>query len=286
MSVAPSVTTQFWYTAGKQPHNPGAEPFIEFLAALSDTADEEVPKVFSMSYADDENQVDEPYARRVAVELQKAAARGITLVVASGDFGVAGNTNQICNGKPFIPTFPASSPYITAVGGTWYHDPEIAFQISGGGFSNYFQRPLYQQKAVQAFLESAATAGKLPPKHRYNATGRAFPDIAAQSANFPVKVKGADDAAYGTSAAAPVVAAVIALLNDERLAAGKSTLGLINPMLYAALDQGIDIFNDIIDGHNPGCGSPGFYAQKFWDPVTGVGTPNFGRLLHYVLSLP
>jgi hypothetical protein len=42
MSVAPSVATQFWYTAGKQPHNPGAEPFIEFLAALSDTADEEV----------------------------------------------------------------------------------------------------------------------------------------------------------------------------------------------------------------------------------------------------
>ena len=50
---------------------------------------------------------------------------GISMLVASGDFGVGGNTNQICHGKPFIPTFPASSPYVTAVGGTWYQNPGI-----------------------------------------------------------------------------------------------------------------------------------------------------------------
>jgi tripeptidyl-peptidase-1 len=70
---------------------------------------EQVPKVFSISYADDENEVEEAYAQRVSVELLKAAARGITMLAASGDFGVGGNTNQICHGKPFVPTFPGKS---------------------------------------------------------------------------------------------------------------------------------------------------------------------------------
>jgi len=284
MGVAPSVSTEFWYTAGTQPHNRGAEPFVEFLAALSSTPDMSVPKVFSISYADDENQVDLAYARRVSVELQKAGARGISLLVASGDFGVGGNTDQICHGKPFIPTFPASSPYITAVGGTWQQKPEVAFEISSGGFSNYFARPQYQEKAVRAFFKTAH--GTLPPKHRYNATGRGIPDIAAQSANFPIKVKGKDDAGYGTSAAAPVVAAIVSLLNDERLAVGKSTVGFLNPLIYSILDHGLGLFHDITSGHNPGCGSPGFSAQQGWDPVTGAGTPEFGKLLEYVLSLP
>ena len=68
-----------------------------------------MPKVFSISYADDENEVDVAYAQRVSVELLKAAARGITMLAASGDFGVGGNTNQICHGKPFVPTFPGKS---------------------------------------------------------------------------------------------------------------------------------------------------------------------------------
>lgn len=280
MSVAPAVSTEFWYTSGSQPHNPGAEPFVEFLAALSRTPDKTVPKVFSISYADDEDQVEVGYARRVSVELQKAGARGLSMLVATGDGGVGGNTDQRCNGKPFIATFPASSPYITAVGGTWNQHPEVGFQISSGGFSNVFARPQYQHKAVHSFLKSAA--GTLPSKHRYNATGRAFPDVAAQSASFCIKVKGKDDQGYGTSAAAPVVAAVIALLNDERVAKGKSTLGFVNPLVYAHLA----LFNDVTAGHNPGCGSSGFSALAGWDPVTGAGTPDFGKLLELVLSLP
>ena len=211
MSVAPGVATEFWYTSGTQPHNPGAEPFVEFLAAISETPDTNVPKVFSISYADDENQVELAYARRVSAELQKAAARGISMLVASGDFGVAGNTNQICHGRPFIPTFPAACPFITVVGGTWCQKPEIAFEISSGGFSNYFARPQYQDKAVGWFLKSARKAGKLPPPHRYNATGRAFPDISAQSANFPIRVKGADDAACKFRCPPPYVSYLCAI---------------------------------------------------------------------------
>ena len=76
----------------------------------------------------------------------------------------------------------------------------------------------------------------------------------------------------GTSAAAPVVAALVTLLNDARIAAGKSSLGLLNPLLYSIADGDQQaVFNDITDGHNPGCGSPGFWAGVGWDPVTGVG---------------
>ena len=61
--------------------------------------------------------------RACARLLVSAHLAGISMLVASGDFGVGGNTNQICHGQPFIPTFPASSPYVTAVGGTWYQNP-------------------------------------------------------------------------------------------------------------------------------------------------------------------
>lgn len=80
---------------------------------------------------------------------------------------------------------------------TGFNASEVAFQISSGGFSNYFARPRYQHDAVHAFLYRAEKSGKLPPPGRYNHTGRGFPDISAQSANFPIKVKGSDDAAYG-----------------------------------------------------------------------------------------
>ena len=65
----------------------------------------------------------------------------------------------------------ASSPFITSVGGTWSQLPEIAFQVSSGGFSNYFARPKYQDKAVQGFLSAAKLAKRLPPASKYNATG-------------------------------------------------------------------------------------------------------------------
>jgi tripeptidyl-peptidase-1 len=78
----------------------------------------------------------------------------------------------------------------------------------------------------------------------------------------------------------------VSLLNGARLAAGKTTLGLLNPLLYSILDREPSIFHDITSGNNPGCGSPGFAAQAGWDPVTGVGSPDFGKLVDFVLGLP
>ena len=101
--------------------------------------------------------------------------------------------------------------------------------------------------------------------------------------------------ADGTSAASPAFAGLVALINDARMQQKKSPLGFLNPLIYTLdlLDK--SAFNDITSGNNPGCGTPGFnvsdlvsfrydysdrcgQATAGWDPVTGLGTPNFGIL--------
>lgn len=101
----------------------------------------------------------------------------------------------------------------------------------------------------------------------------------------------------GTSAASPVFASVIALLNDVRLRAGKPALGFLNPFLYS---KGFKALNDITAGQSDGCNGydtqsgqevPGvipipwahWNATAGWDPVTGLGTPDFEALKKLVL---
>jgi tripeptidyl-peptidase-1 len=71
-------------------------------------------------------------------------------------------------------------------------------------------------------------------------------------------------------------------INEHRLSAGKSSVGFINPALY----KRPDVLNDITNGTNPGCGTNGFDSVKGWDPVTGLGTPNFPKMLEMFMSLP
>ena len=72
-------------------------------------------------------------------------------------------------------------------------------------------------------------------------------------------------------------------LNEERLAASKGLIGFLNPTLYS----NPDMFNDITEGYNWGCNaSIAFYAQKGWDPLTGLGTPNYPKMLKVFLELP
>ena len=92
----------------------------------------------------------------------------------------------------------------------------------------------------------------------------------------PVVVDGRTEAVSGTSCASPTFASVVALLNDRLLAAGKSPLGFLNPFLYST---GSAALNDVTSGSNSGCFSSGFSAKAGWDPVTGLGTPNFEKLL-------
>ncbi|KAF9561786.1 subtilisin-like protein [Agrocybe pediades] len=258
------------------------------------------PHTVSVSYLQDESGVTPAFANRQCSEYAKLGLMGTTVFHSSGDNGVAGN-GGIClnaqhqpvrNGTVFNPGFPASCPFVTAVGatqvnpGSTVNDPEGACEqviFSGGGFSNIFPLPSFQADAVKSFLKNHP-----PPftNGQFNNSGnaRAFPDISANGANYVIGIDGEFELVFGTSASSPVVGSIFTLVNDARLAIGKRPVGFLNPLLYNPLFQGA--FNDITSGGNQGCGTPGFTATKGWDPVTGVGTPNLTKLLVLALVLP
>ncbi|KAF7317714.1 Subtilisin-like protein [Mycena kentingensis (nom. inval.)] len=248
------------------------EPYLQWLNfVLNQTT---IPQTFTTSYGDDEQTVPRDYATSVCNLFAQVGARGGTLFFSSGDSGVgAGScrTNDGTNRVIFQPSFPASCPFVTTVGGTTRVNPEVGVSFSGGGFSRYFARPTYQTAAVSAFLARLGTqfAGL------YNATGRAYPDVAAAGSGFQVVVGGRTISVGGTSASSPAVAGVISLLNDFRISQGKAPLGFLNPLIYSTASTG---FNDITSGSNPGCGTSGFTAGPGWDAMTGWGTPDFLRL--------
>ncbi|KAI0696988.1 peptidase S8/S53 domain-containing protein [Cerioporus squamosus] len=242
---------------------------------------EKTPAVLTTSYGYDETEWEGAHD----VEL---GARGTTVIFSSGDGGVAGsyfNPDQSCDDGAFVPSFPSTCPFVTSVGATQGIDPERAAPYSAGGFSNIFPRPIWQKDAVNRYLD--ALQGQGGPAYEkldglYNATGRAFPDVAVQGTGYVVYVAGERRLARGTSAAAPVFASMVALLNDERLREGKQKLGWVNPLFYRAAEEerrtGRRVFNDVRQGSNPGCGTDGFPAMEGWDAVTGLGTPDYERL--------
>ena len=116
----------------------------------------------------------------------------------------------------------------------------------------------------------------------WNATGRGYPDISALAVDYCEIGTGGALAVSGTSAAAPVTAAVFARLNGLRLAAGQAPLGWLNPFIY----QNGDAFNDVTTGRNGGTSKEGFTATSGWDPASGWGTPNFEALATRVSALP
>ncbi|KAF9645510.1 subtilisin-like protein [Thelephora ganbajun] len=263
---------------GNTPTNTN-EPYLSFLDFILDQGN--IPQTITTSYGDDEQTVPRDYAEAVCNGFAKLGARGSSVLFSSGDSGVGGGdclTNDGKNRTEFLPIFPASCPYVTTVGGTNGTAPERAALFSGGGFSNYFGRPSYQSQAVETFL---GTLGDQTYTGLFNASGRGFPDVAAQGLNFQVVVGGKIYSVGGTSASSPTFAAVVSLLNDARITAGLPSLGFLNPWLYT---EGFKGLNDIVSGNNPGCGTDGFKAVKGWDPVTGLGTPNFGLLKHLVVN--
>ena len=94
----------------------------------------------------------------------------------------------------------------------------------------------------------------------------------------------------GTSAATPIIAGIVTLLNDFRLNNGKKPLGFLNPLLYQAAAANPATFNSVNSGNNKGtigtvC-TYGYGAWNGWSPVTGLGTPNYQNLLNYIKTLP
>ncbi|RDI78626.1 hypothetical protein Vi05172_g11355 [Venturia inaequalis] len=262
------------------------EPYLAWVTNILALGDKEIPYVISTSYADNEQTVSREYAEKVCQAFATLGTRGVSLLFGSGDEGVGGNGNCFANSPPykrtFLPEFPSSCPWITSVGATYQFNPEIAAYdkrtkvpfTSGGGFSDYFKRPEYQEEAVSEYLRKNANF----PQYAglFNPLGRAYPDIAAQGVNYSTVWNSRIIPVDGTSASTPAAAAIIALVNDALLNAGKKTLGFLNPFLYQG---GYKAFNDIVSGSADGCDVKGFTAGPGWDAVTGFGTPNFPEIL-------
>jgi len=265
------------------------------------------------------------YINRTNVEFQKVGLLGVTVLVASGDSGAHGRTDESCILNPKMhPAYPAASPFVTAVGGTQYSgdvsttgvtapvctggklslpcagtghevtastDPKCngcrqqrARITSGGGFSNLSPQPSWQHDAVAAYLEQTDS---LPPAKDFNAAGRGYPDVSALSHQYVVELNGSLGLVDGTSAATPVMAGLVTLINAHRAANGRPTVGFLNPLLYKVFAADPTAFNDITEGSNActesGClCKTGFSATKGWDAATGLGSPNFGRLIEAI----
>lgn len=293
------IPVTYYFAAGTPPHtatrpNSGRdnEPFLSLFHYLLSVPDDELPSVVSLSYLDTESTVPEAYARRVCSYAALLGLRGVTLVVGSGDDGVGPADASKCGAgdtspPQFTPWFPASCPYVTAVGGTAtppneiVADREHAGYVSGSGFSNYFARPAWQQAVVDRYLNAS-----VDPAYRayFHMNGRAYPDVAAQSAHVAMEYKSNQVKLSGTSVSAPLFASVAALLNDARLAANQTRLGFLNPLLYGRLSRAPGAFHDIREGGSSGCGLPGFNATDGWDVASGFGTPSFPALRDAVLD--
>ncbi len=130
-----------------------------------------------------------------------------------------------------------------------------------------------------------ANTANLPPFAFFNRSGRAFPDLAAVGENVLIVSSGQIGPVDGTSCSAPIFSGMVSSMNEQRMKAGKSPLGYLNPLLYKMVVDVPNTFYDVTQGSNPFDPCPGFPAAKGWDAVTGLGTPNFQAMLHYVMQL-
>ncbi|KAK4455418.1 peptidase S8/S53 domain-containing protein [Podospora aff. communis PSN243] len=266
------------------------------------------PRVITIQHVGNEAEFSPAYARRQCLEFLKLGLQGVTVLAATGDRGTADQlgscidplTGNYTGRVLFSSTFPASCPWVTSVGGTSFlptplsssppkytpgsrnFPPESALNInnrtmSSGGFSRLFPAPWYQSHLTRSYLDSIPP---IKPEHikYFNPQGRGYPDISAHATNYLVSLYGTYRAVHGTSASTPVIAAMVARVNDERLRAGKRTLGFLNPVLYNPRHRA-KIVREIEAGAVGGCGQvAAFPARKGWDAVTGLGVVDFGGL--------
>lgn len=287
------------------------DPFVTFLTQLLTNSTDSLPSVVSISESQPENKFDKAYATRLCNLIAQVSLRGITIVSSSGNNGPNGDSPAGEHKTIFEPEFPASCPYVLAVGGTTNLADEQAatkstipflssfgYVASGGGFSNIFPAPSWQYSFVQKY-----TSQHVPEAYKANGTGypqpagaimAGVPDVAAISTSWPTIVNGLEVPIGGTSSAAPTWAAVIALLNAHEQSNGRPNLGFVNPWLYTLVATGRGGLKDIVKGGNnkgecdllQGCTLTTFGGKQLlgydvtegWDPVTGLGSPNFGVL--------
>jgi kumamolisin len=242
--------------------------FIDaLLAAMHDKANR--PSVLSISWGSAESGWTQQATTGLNEALQDAGLLGITVCVAAGD---GGSSDGAGDGLAHA-DFPASSPFALACGGTrleatgrgavtetvWNDGPDGG--ATGGGVSDLFPLPVWQKKA---HVPKSANPG-----HK---VGRGLPDVAGNAdpeTGYEVRVDGQLMVIGGTSAVAPLVAGLLALLNQKL----NRRIGYLNPTLYTTAAVR-DAFRDVTQGNN------GAYAAAAgWDACTGWGSPNGEKLL-------
>ena len=157
---------------------------------------------------------------------------------------------------------------------------------SGGGFSSFYPQPSYQKEAVAGYFTLAKNAGQTPIAG-YNAAGRGYPDLSLAGLAYAVVIGLKFYKISGTSAGAPAIAGFFSNINAARMAIGKGPVGWVNPTLYA---YSASFTNDITSGDNHCtanniCCPQGFYATPGWDPASGLGSVNYGKMQSIFLAL-
>ncbi len=229
-------------------------------------------------------QAEQEWSPQALVEIdrlfQLAAHRGITICCSSGDNGISE-----LNGHPFTVAFPASSPHVLACGGTrlevnrsgvraetvWNQWRQFKL-ASGGGVSNVFPLPPYQKTVKVPSSRSNKRDG-----------GRGVPDVAANASSDTGYLIEADNTRMsmgGTSAAAPLWAALIARLNEVL----ETKIGFLTPLLYEMNGAAVKAVWDIVNGFNGPTRTRGYRARRGWDACTGLGSPDGEKILNWLMS--
>ena len=269
----------------------GNGPYVTYNAIIS--ADQ--AHVITTSWGECEVELGQSAAQAENTLFEEAATQGQTIVAASGDNGTEDCYDP--NASDFDTSQqvddPASQPYVTGVGGTslpseTHAQPEVVWNdatgAGGGGDSRLWPMPAYQSSAnpvigVTNAASSASLCGAL--------TGecREVPDVSADAdpeTGYLVYYNGAWQTDGGTSAAAPLWAALLALA-DGSSACASGPIGFANPALYGAAGTSSYnlLFNDITVGDNDWLGdtSGQFAAKVGYDQASGLGTPVASELV-------
>ncbi len=251
-----------------------------FIDALRAAAHDSLrqPSVVSISWGSPELGSTQQSLKDYDAVCQEAALMGVTICCSAGDHGTD-DTPKASNRANV--DFPASSPHVLACGGTHLEaangviSKETVWNThdgwaTGGGVSEVFPLPAWQTNANVP--KSANPGGK---------KGRGVPDVAGDAdadTGYLIRVDGAEGPSGGTSAVAPLWAALVALINQGL---GKP-VGFITPLLYQSPNN-TNCFRDILVGDNGAFPSSKKYlARPGWDACTGWGSPNGAQLLNAV----
>ncbi len=264
-SIAPGASIAVYFAPNTD------QGFIDAITdAVHDTTRK--PSVISISWGGPEDSWTAQARTALDAALQDAATLGVTVTVAAGDNG---SSDGAGDGMLHV-DFPASSSYALACGGTTLagNGTQISSETvwnetannegaTGGGVSNFFALPSYQQNAG------------VPAQPETSFVGRGSPDVAGNAdpqTGYQVVVDGQNIVVGGTSAVAPLWAGLIALLNQKL----GTPVGLLQPKLYSLAET---VTNDITSGNNDDSGLGYYSAQTGWDPCTGLGSPNGAAIL-------